>query len=269
MKKIITTILSIVISMTTFAQKGGPLLGTVTLTQPTCYGYSNGEITVVTTGGMAPYNYLWSTGDTTETISNLSAGNYSVLVTDVMGNTMGSFFTINQPAQITVSGTVTNTPFGTSNGSINVSSINNAVGNYNYVWSSNNGQVMTQGTLNQTGLMSGGYKIYITDENGCEGVGYFNVNSVLNPVINPSFKIKPSINNTTAINTYPNPSNGNFTIESKDEVVVKIIDIKTGVEVFQSIDNQKKININGLMTGEYMILYTIGSETKTERVSVL
>lgn len=271
MKTIITTIAALLLTVTTtFAQKEGPMLGAVSLTQPTCYGSSNGQITINTSGGLAPYTYLWSTGDTTQTISNLSAGNYSVLVSDAAGNTMGSMLTVPQPAQITVSGTVINTPMNTSNGSIDVISIDNTVGNYTYVWSSNNGQPMNQSTLDQTGLKSGNYKIYITDENGCEGVGYFQVNSYIAPFNGTGFKIKPSINNTTAISTYPNPSNGNFTIEVKENVnEIKVVNTQTGEEVINSNGFESKLEINNLPSGVYMI-YAIGKNgTSVERITVL
>lgn len=270
MKTIITTIAALVLTMTTFAQKVGPMTGTVALTQPTCYGYSNGEITITPNGGMAPYTYLWSTGETTQTISNLPAGNYSVIINDATGNTMGGQFTVSQPNQITVTGTVINTPLNTSNGSIDILSVDNAVGNYDYVWSSNNGQTMNQTTLDQSGLKSGNYKIYITDENGCQGVGYFQVNSYIAPFNGPGFKIKPSINNTTSISTYPNPSNGNFTIESKEFVSeITVVNSTTGEEVLNSKAIDGKLDVNNLPTGMYMIYVTTESGTEIERVSVL
>ena len=52
--------------------------------QPNCGG-SNGSITINATGGTTPYSYSWSTGDTNSSISSLSAGTYSVTVTDSAG----------------------------------------------------------------------------------------------------------------------------------------------------------------------------------------
>lgn len=45
----------------------------------------NGEITVIASGGVLPYQFLWSTGDTTATISGLSESVYTVTVTDGIG----------------------------------------------------------------------------------------------------------------------------------------------------------------------------------------
>lgn len=270
MKTIITTIAAIVLTISTFAQKVGPMIGTIAMTQPTCYGYSNGEITVNVSGGLAPYTYLWSNGETTSSISNLTAGNYSVLVNDAAGNTMGGMFTVPEPAQITVTGTNTNTAMNTSNGSIDILSINNTVGAYTYVWSSNNGQTMNQATLDQTGLKAGNYKLYVTDANGCQGVSYFQINNIITPVTNPNFKTKPFANNTTAISTYPNPSNGNFTVESKEVInEIRVVNATTGLEVLKSDNSENKFSVNDLPQGVYTIYVTTEMGTEIERVSVL
>jgi len=57
----------------------------ITKTDETCIGYNNGTATVIITGGTPPYSILWSTGETTETIKNLSPGVYTVTVIDANG----------------------------------------------------------------------------------------------------------------------------------------------------------------------------------------
>ncbi|MCF8458058.1 MAG: hypothetical protein K9H62_19165, partial [Bacteroidales bacterium] len=59
--------------------------------QPSCYGTSNGSIDISISGGTSPYSYLWSTGDTSEDLSNLPAGQYTVTVMDSGGGNAGSF----------------------------------------------------------------------------------------------------------------------------------------------------------------------------------
>ena len=50
-----------------------------------CYQCSNGEVDANPTGGVSPYSYLWNTGETTATVSNKSAGNFQVRITDANG----------------------------------------------------------------------------------------------------------------------------------------------------------------------------------------
>ncbi|MBK9328918.1 MAG: T9SS type A sorting domain-containing protein [Sphingobacteriales bacterium] len=56
-------------------------------TDVSCDGESNGSLTAMATGGTGPYSYLWSNGQTGQTISNLAPGTYSVTVTDNSGAT--------------------------------------------------------------------------------------------------------------------------------------------------------------------------------------
>lgn len=55
----------------------------ISATQVTCFNGSDGTATVMASGGLAPYAYLWSNGQTTATATNLLAGNYLVTVTDI------------------------------------------------------------------------------------------------------------------------------------------------------------------------------------------
>lgn len=52
---------------------------------PTCSNSNDGVAEVIPLGGVLPYSYLWSNGDTTRMIEGLSAGNYIVTVTDAEG----------------------------------------------------------------------------------------------------------------------------------------------------------------------------------------
>ena len=59
-------------SLTNFVTINQPneLLVTSTVNNVSCHGYSDGSISVVASGGTMPYNYYWSTGDSTQNLQN-------------------------------------------------------------------------------------------------------------------------------------------------------------------------------------------------------
>ncbi|HXH18376.1 MAG TPA: choice-of-anchor Q domain-containing protein, partial [Chitinophagales bacterium] len=58
-------------------------------------GNADGSIQLLVTGGTEPYFYLWNNGSQTHTITGLSAGGYSVTVTDLKGCDASAIFTVN------------------------------------------------------------------------------------------------------------------------------------------------------------------------------
>src|SRR5207247_948158 len=56
-------------------------------TDALCFGSNDGSASVNASGGTSPYNYSWTSGSVTSNANNLSAGNYSVTITDAHGCT--------------------------------------------------------------------------------------------------------------------------------------------------------------------------------------
>ncbi|MCJ8166670.1 Ig-like domain-containing protein [Pontibacter sp. E15-1] len=143
-----------------------------TITQPTaltttasqanvsCNGGADGSATVNVTGGTAPYTYSWSNEATTASITALTAGAYSVTVTDANGCSANRSFTITQPDALQVS--VAKTDATTSGGrGAATASVSGGMSPYTYLWS--NGAI----TATMSGLQQGTYTVYITDANDC------------------------------------------------------------------------------------------------------
>jgi hypothetical protein len=76
-----------VILFTAFAWTASAKEMTLNLTKQdvSCFGRKDGAVTVNISGGVAPYNIVWNTGETTASLTGLSKGAYSVKVTDAKG----------------------------------------------------------------------------------------------------------------------------------------------------------------------------------------
>ena len=75
---------------------------TMTGTENICGGAGNGEITATAQDGCGDYTYEWNTGGTQPSISGLSGGVYTVVVTDACGCTQTGMFTVNEAELLSV-----------------------------------------------------------------------------------------------------------------------------------------------------------------------
>nr|MBP6732298.1 T9SS type A sorting domain-containing protein [Chitinophagales bacterium] len=137
------------------------LITSVSSTNATCFAANNGSVTVVATGGQPPYSYFWSNGMVGQVGSNLSAGTYSLTVTDAAGCSASAMATLTEPTQLTAATTVINeSTTGSCDGSI-VLTVNGGTPPYTFLWSNN------ATTANITNLCAGTYTATISDANAC------------------------------------------------------------------------------------------------------
>ncbi|MCB0395514.1 MAG: SprB repeat-containing protein, partial [Flavobacteriales bacterium] len=162
-------------SVTITDKNGCQAFATLNITEPnpmvttpaeyhiSCGGLCDGEVAVDVTGGTTPYSYLWAPGgETTDSLSNLCSGPYSVTVTDANGCTSVENYTINEPVVLTSS--ITDTTHVLCNGSCTGVAIVTPAGGttpFTYLWSN----AQTDSTA--TGLCNGAFGVTITDANGC------------------------------------------------------------------------------------------------------
>lgn len=149
----------------TIIDTGSPII-TLSTTNATCIGYSNGAIATSVIGGSAPYTYLWDNtgGSTSSVISGIGAGTYNVIVTDLYGcQTTASTTIIEQSILSTTLTTNDVTCFGSCNGNASVS-IAGGNGTYTYSWNDPG----NQSSAIATGLCSGNYSVTIEDSLGCQ-----------------------------------------------------------------------------------------------------
>ncbi|HAD13041.1 MAG TPA: hypothetical protein DCF33_11470 [Saprospirales bacterium] len=142
---------------------------TVTGTNVTCHGANNGTATATPSNGWAPYTFLWNTGATTQTITNLAPGNYSVTVVDIdLASATGSI-TITGPTPVGVTVFGQSQICGNAPDGFAAVTPNGGTPPYTYLWS--NGGVTPQ--INN--LAAGTFTVTVTDVNGCTASGSFEV----------------------------------------------------------------------------------------------
>lgn len=134
-----------------------------------CHGYSDGEINL-TLNGTDPFIISWDDGPTSSTRSGLSAGTYTVTVTDATGCSDTKSITLTEPALLVASSAVTSDYNGyaiSCNGASDgeaTASASGGVAPYSYLWDASAGN---QATAIAAGLSAGTYTVTVTDANGC------------------------------------------------------------------------------------------------------
>ena len=131
-------------------------------TNVTCSGGNNATATAVPAGSKAPFTYLWSNNAKTATITGLTAGGYSVTVTDSTAAIGIRSFTILEPSPVGATLSNINPACGQTNGSISATPFG-GTSPYTYIWSTNS----TTPSVNA--LAQGAYSVTVKDANNCTG----------------------------------------------------------------------------------------------------
>jgi hypothetical protein len=274
-KILLSALLSIALLSNSFSQ----ITLNPTITDATCNGICNGSISVTPIGGLGPFSYLWSTGDSMATTSNLCAGNYTVTVTDALFDTVFQSFTITEPTAINLAtqGFNASCP-ASSDGSI-VTSVFGGTPPYNYLWS-NGISIQSLGNM-----PAGVYSVTVVDDNGCAVTSSATITSLSNLTVslnstNPSCGLADGVITLTqtggvspitytllggtpqASNTFTGLAEGNHTVVVTDSVgcvVDKSIDLS---EVKLTIDKLIPANCNN-QKGEIRMKATGGTPPYT------
>ena len=127
-----------------------------------CFNGTDGSIDATVSGGTGAYTYAWSNGATTQDVTGLAVGTYTVTVTDGNSCTTITSTPITQPATAVTVGVVGSNVscLNGIDGSINAT-VSGGTGAYTYMWS--NGAI----TQDVTGLVADTYTVTVTDANGC------------------------------------------------------------------------------------------------------
>jgi gliding motility-associated-like protein len=136
---------------------------TLSSTSVSCFGGSNGTAQVSITNGSSPYTYTWSpSGLNTNTLSSLTAGIYTVNITEANGCSKSG--TVNVFGSVSMSSTITSqneSCSGSQDGTAAVS-LNGASNLYSYTWTPSGAN-----TFSISNLSSGNYSVQIMNSSGC------------------------------------------------------------------------------------------------------
>lgn len=139
-----------------------PLLATATSVDPLCFGSTDGTASVLATGGISGYSFLWSNGETTSSVSNMGAGTFYVTVIDQHACEVIDSVVLVHPNAIVITHTTTNAACaGAANGTASVS-VMGGTGPYAYAWSP-----VSSNTWYASNLGAGSYNVAVTDAHGC------------------------------------------------------------------------------------------------------
>lgn len=130
---------------------------------------ADGSINLTAAGGLAPYQFSWTGPNgfaaSDEDLQNISAGSYTVVITDANGCSTSRAFTLNAPEDLTASLTVTSNECDlTANGTIELT-VSGGVGPFDIAWTGPNNFTSIDEDL--TGLASGDYAVVVTSSLGC------------------------------------------------------------------------------------------------------
>lgn len=147
-----------------------PVMLTLSTDSVRCAGNSDGQVAAVDIiSTAAPFRFEWSNGDTTQVIDSLTAGTYSLTVTDQNGCIGEASTTVLEPPALQATlMVVDNDCFGQAQGSIQATPAGGTPG-YTFAWSTGQTAALA------TGLGAAGYDLSLTDANGCETVVEANV----------------------------------------------------------------------------------------------
>jgi hypothetical protein len=167
-KNLLVTLIGLSTIKSLFAS--GELTVTLTPSNVNCQGLKTGQITANVTGGQPPYQYRWSNGATTQSISNLNPGYYHCKVIDNNSNLRSEAeITLTEPEVLRIlqyDAIVYPNNFNTSCYSCNDGAITVSVAGgtppYTYLWSDGSTQ------QNRTNLVAKDYQLVVSDAFGCQ-----------------------------------------------------------------------------------------------------
>ncbi|PLX13952.1 MAG: hypothetical protein C0594_00620, partial [Marinilabiliales bacterium] len=190
-------------STTQAASLGEPTAVTVTTSgnDVLCSGESTGTASVTPSGGTPSYTYQWSNSQTTQSISALSAGDYTVTVFDNNSCQYTFTHTVTEPSALSLSPSHNDATCGNSNGDASVS-VSGGTSGYTYDWTTGS----TQNSI--SGLAAGTYTVTVEDAHSCQETESIVVGNIAGPTSSISASANVNCNGGSNGSATVSPSGG-------------------------------------------------------------
>jgi hypothetical protein len=219
---------------------GTPPVGASSVaTNISCAAQCDGTATVTAKWGKPPYSYSWNTSpaQTTETVTGLCAGNYTVIVTDSLLNTASNIVVVGTPEQPTIiaSGSTLTADSATS-----------------YQWYLNDTLISGATNISYTMTQNGDYTVIVT----------YNVCTDTSAAYTYTATGIEMIGTNNLVSIFPNPANNKITVSILKPIAtgISIIEIKNQlgqtvkqVTLNSTTGGQTTIDINELPKGAYFV----------------
>lgn len=241
------------------------------VTNVVCYGDSTGSIDITVSGGVGEYTYNWSNDATTEDLSGIEEGVYSVVVTDENDCQLTSMkyeVMTDQPMAMDITTSATDASSMYAIDGMAVAELEGGVPPFTYVWNDRLNTV-TEETDSRIDTMMyanpGSYKVIVTDDLGCvaEKLVYVNYSGATG--------VEDMLNNL-GVAAYPNPVNGNLSVQVRDDFIgatVSVMRVNGQVVYSQEMnDNYNTIDMSAMDAGVYFLRTVAGEKVVTQKIIV-
>lgn len=234
------------------------LLVSYSQTNSLCFKDSAASITLLVQGGVPPYSFFWTTGDTTSYIVGFGSGIYQAGISDSLGCLIETpLITVNSPDELLLNVIIVQDTLGLCQGEI-ITSPYGGTHPYTFLW------VPGLDTSNQLAdLCAGTYVLILTDSNGCELYDTVVINSM----------VSVAEKSGSAVKLFPNPARDMVTIEldsENDYNKIQLLNLLGQPILSENCTNKSQITLKteNLCSGQYFILLT-GQNSSPYQISIL
>jgi hypothetical protein len=223
----------------------------------TCNGANDGSIVVVMSGGVEPYTYEWSNGETISSLINLGPADYEVTVTDAEGANIVLNYTVEEPAALEATVSV--------NGDVATISASGGTPPYNYFW--------PFGFLPDTSIEglpnSPFYDVTVYDLSGCTFTVNFSVTQ--------SNVVVEDLTQNNSINMFPTLLKAsqylNIERANVNETLALSLYNAQGQKVYETTVNDKtnlvQVSLPSLQTGLYFVQLQMGEKVAGQKIMIV